>query len=848
VDDDVGPVATAAPPDAALPTGTVTFLFTDIEGSTRLLRHDRQAYGTALADHRRLMRAAFAACGGREVDTQGDSFFAAFPTAVQAVTAAVEAQRSLAGHPWPDGVPVLVRMGLHTGEAIVAGDGYVGLAVHRAARIAAAAAGGQVLVSEATAALAGDDLPDAAALRPLGEHRLKDFPQPAALFQLDIAGLPTDFPPPRTLPRRASLPVPSGEFVGREADVAALAAVLADERSRLVTLIGPGGMGKTRLAVETAGTVAGSFPGGVVFVPLAAVVDPGLMLASIADAVGSRREPGARPIDVLAATLGDERTLLVLDNFEQVVAARTDVTALLDAVPSAVVLVTSRQALRLRSERRYPLAPLADDPARHLFAERAAAVAPDFSIGDGNGELVAEICRLLDGLPLAIELAAARTRLLPPAALLDRLRQRLDVLGTGPVDLPERQRTLRATMDWSFDLLGPSEQAVFTGLAVFAGGCSLAAAEAVCGPPGEVDVLDALSALLDASLLLESDDSAAEPRLHMLETVRRYALEKLAASPDRASFERRHTDWLLGTSEAFWHAVERGFTDALERFDRERANLRAAVQRCVDAGDVLTATLVVRNSFPYLLRRDAEREAVGWLQQLRPEGPDGVRGRFLVLRALFAGMVGDLPAVRPWLQEGRRLIGDDDAADRALVATAGAFAAMAEGSVEGLAYAALLRADLALVVGDLESAAAHLRDTRELVELLGGEALVGPVLGLAGLVLLARGDGTEGRRAVLDGAVANRRTGHPTGIANSLDGLAAVALDQGRPDVAARALAAAAAARRGLAMPLWPALDPLVDRLTARAREQVGDDAVAETREENLGQALARALDDLGVG
>jgi predicted ATPase/class 3 adenylate cyclase len=849
VDDEASPLATA-PPAAALPTGTVTFLFTDIEGSTRLLRYDRQAYGTALADHRRLVRAAFAACGGREVDTQGDSFFAAFPTAGQAVAAAVAAQRSLAEHAWPDGVPVLVRMGVHTGEATVAGDGYIGLAVHRAARIAAAAAGGQVLVSETTAALAGDELPDGAALRPLGEHRLKDFPQPAALFQLDIAGLATDFPPPRTLPRRSALPRPPGEFIGRDTDVTALAALLTADRTRLVTLIGPGGMGKTRLAVETARTVADGFPGGVVFVPLAPVTDPGLLLATVADAVGSRREPGAAPLDVLASALDDERTLLVLDNFEQVSAARNDVAALLEAVPVAVVLVTSRQALRLRSERRYPLAPLADTPAQHLFAERAAAVSPGFALDDRNAAMVAEICRRLDGLPLAIELAAARTRLLPPAALLDRLRQRLDVLGSGPVDLPERQRTLRATMDWSFDLLGPHEQAVFTGLAVFAGGCSLAAAEAVCGPPDELDVLDALAALLDASLLLESDESAAEPRLHMLETVRRYALEKLATSSDRAGFERRHTAWVLAMSESFWHAGERGFSDALERFDRERGNLRAAVQRAVDAADVETTTLVLRNTFPYLLRRDAEREAVGWLQQVRPDGPDVVRGRFLVLRALFAGMGGDLTAVRPWLEQGRRLLGDDDAADRALVATAGTFAAMAEGSVEGLAYAALLRADLALVVGDLESAEARLRDTRELVDLLGGEALVGPVLGLAGLVLLARGDVAEGRRAVLDGAAANRRSGHPTGIANSLDGLAAFALDEGRPDVAARALAAAASARRDVATPLWPVLSPLVDRLTSRSRDQLGDGAdaaLAEGRDWDLRRALDRTLDDLAV-
>jgi hypothetical protein len=428
------------------------------------------------------------------------------------------------------------------------------------------------------------------------------------------------------------------------------------------------------------------------------------------------------------------------------------------------------------------------------------------------------------------------------------------VLSGGPLDLPERQRTLRATMDWSFDLLGPHEQAVFIRLGVFSGGWSLEAAEAVCGGPGEPDVLEALSALLDASLLLEFDRSATEPRLHMLETVRTYAEEKLAASPDRASIERRHSAWVLAMTESFWHATDRGFTDALERFDRERANLRAVVQRAVEDGDLETATAVLRNTFPYLLQRDAEREAMAWLDRLEPgasEAPDAVRGRVLVLRALFAGMVGDLRVVRPLLAEGRRLMPDDDASDRALVATAGTFAAMAEGSVEGLAYAAILRADLALVVGDLESAEQQLRVTQDLFDARGEEDLLGPVLSVAGLVLLARGDVRGGRRAVLEGAAANRRGGHPTGIAYSLEGLAAMALADGRPAVAARALAAASAARRDVASPLWPVLTPLVDDLTARARdwsEKQAGSAVADGTASDLRQVLDRTLTDVGEG
>ena len=587
------------------------------------------------------------------------------------------------------------------------------------------------------------------------------------------------------------------------------------------------------------------------FVPLGAVADAGLFLGTVADALGARHEPGVEPLDVVRAALGSDRTLVVLDNFEQVVAARNDATALLDAAPAAVVLVTSRQALRLRSERQYPLAPLAEAPAQRLFAERAAAVSPAFALDPSNAAVVAEICRRLDGLPLAIELAAARVRLLPPAALLARLGERLDVLSGGPVDLPERQRTLRATMDWSFGLLGRHEQAVFSRLGVFSGGWSLEAADVVCGRPDEPDVLDALAALLDASLLLDSDESGAEPRLHMLETVRTYAVGKLADSPDRADTERRHTGWVLAMTESFWHARDRGPGNALERFDLERANLRVALQRTIEAADVETVTLVLRNTFPYLLRRDAEREAVGWLEQLAPhaaDAPDVVRGRLLVLRALFAGMVGDLPVVPPLLAEGRRLLleKDDDASDRALVAATGTFAAMAEGSVEGLAYAAIQRADLALVVGDLEGAERQMRDTQDLVELLDDEALAGPVLSLAGLVLLARGDVRGGRRAVLAGAEANRRSGHPTGIAYSLEGLAAVAVADGRPVVAVRALAAADAARHDVASPLWPVLSPLVEDLTARSRAALGEGtaeaAVAEGREADLRSVLDRTL------
>ncbi|TFV62406.1 transcriptional regulator, partial [Blastococcus sp. CT_GayMR20] len=375
------------------------------------------------------------------------------------------------------------------------------------------------------------------------------------------------------------------------------------ERTRLVTVTGPGGVGKTRLVLEVARRVAGDFPGGVVFVPLAAVSDTALVLSTVADALGARREATADVLEAVRATIGDERTLLVLDNFEQVTAAAPDVAALLSLAPALVVLVTSRQVLRIRSEQQVHLGPLPDDAAMRLFADRAAASRAGFVVDDTNSAAIAEICRRLDGLPLAIELAAARIRLLPPDAMLARLRDRLDVLGSGPVDLPARQRTLRATMDWSYGLLPPPEQSLLARLAVFSGGWTLAAAEAVCGRPTGPPTIDTLSALLDDSLLVPAGGTPQEPRLDMLETVRDYAAEKLAGSDDDIETGRRHTEWVLAMFDPAVHFRAAEFRPALDRFNAERSNVRAAVQRSVDAGERDVAARLIRNTLGFMARR-----------------------------------------------------------------------------------------------------------------------------------------------------------------------------------------------------------------------------------------------------
>ena len=474
-----------------LPSGTVTFLFTDIEGSTKLL-HDLGAeeYSRVLAEHRRVLREAFGANQGVEVDTQGDAFFVAFPTAPGALGAAAEATEGLASG------PIRVRMGIHTGTPHLGEDDYVGMDVHRAARIAACGHGGQVLVSASTAALVGTD-----GLRDLGEHRLKDLSAPERIYQLGDG----DFPPLKSL-HRTNLPIPSTPFLGRERELHDVDELVSRADVRLLTLTGPGGSGKTRLALQAAAEASERYPGGVFWVPLAPLRDPELVLETAGQAVGAR--------DGLAEHIGDTAMLLLFDNFEHVTEAAADVAGLLGSCAWLDLLVTSREPLHVTGEQEYPVPSLSREEGVDFFLARARAVKPDFA-GD---DAVAEICRRLDDLPLALELAAARVKALSPAQILERLEQRLPLLTGGARDAPERQRTLRATIEWSYELLADEEKSLFARLAVFRGGCSLEAAEEV------VDAnLDVLQSLVDKSLLRHSQE-----RFWMLETIREYAAEQLA--------------------------------------------------------------------------------------------------------------------------------------------------------------------------------------------------------------------------------------------------------------------------------------------------------------------------------
>jgi predicted ATPase/class 3 adenylate cyclase len=525
-----------------LPYGTVTFLFTDIEGSTRLLHELGDDYADALAAHRRVLRDAFLSHGGIEVDTQGDAFFVAFTHAEDALSAASDGQRALSGG------PIHVRMGLHTGDPAVTDEGYVGIDVHRAARIAAVAHGGQVVLSERTR----DLLDGAPPLRDLGLHRLKDLGEPEHLYQLGEE----EFPPLRSL-NATNLPAQSTTLIGREREVAEILALVRRDDVRLLTLTGAGGSGKTRLALQAAAELVDDFRDGVFWVSLAAVEDPQLVLPTIATTVGAKEE--------LASFTDEKRLLLLLDNLEQVLPCGAALAGLLRCCPNLKLLVTSRAALRVSSEQEYEVAPLPETDAVELFTQRARRIKPAFE-PDAH---VTQICRRLDGLPLAVELAAARAKLLSPRQILERLGSSLELLTSGARDLPARQQTLRATIEWSYELLDAHEQELFVRLAVFAGSFDLEAAEAVCDAE-----LDLLEALVDESLLRQTDDG----RFFMLATVREFGIERVADQDDSLAVRDRHATYFVDLAEAAdseLHGVaQRSSHGALKR---ELPNLRTAL-------------------------------------------------------------------------------------------------------------------------------------------------------------------------------------------------------------------------------------------------------------------------------
>ena len=615
-----------------LPAGTVTFLFTDVEGSTRLLNELGDAYAHVLAEHRRVLREAFARHNGVEVDTQGDAFFVAFARASDALAAARDAQSALEG-------PVRVRIGVHTGEPLVTQEGYVGIDVHRAARIAAVGYGGQILVSQSTRELVGAD-----GLRDLGEHRLKDLTAAERIYQLGDG----EFPPLKTL-YRTNLPIPATLFLGRERELSDIGALLQRDDVRLLTLTGGGGTGKTRLALQAVGAAADRYPDGVWWVPLASITDPGAVLEAATRALGSTGG--------LAATVGNKRMVLLLDNFEQVISAAADISPLLAECPNLDVLVTSREWLQVAGEHVYPVPVLARPESRELFIARARALRPDFE----PDELVDDLCERLDDLPLALELAAARTTVLSTAQLLDRLGARLDLLRGGR-DAQLRQRTLRATIEWSHDLLDDEEQRLFARLGVFVEGCTLDAAEAIC----DADV-DSLQSLVDKSLVRVRESE----RFWMLETIREYAVERLEASGQSAAIRRRHAEFFAERADAAnlsIDAYDRRQIGSSEAVLDDQANFRAAIDWSFESDVALALEIAV--ALEQFWVTHAPSEGVRRVEALleRAAGVDPIL-RARALRVLGGSMyfVGDNERAERAFQQGLELFleaGDDEGATR----------------------------------------------------------------------------------------------------------------------------------------------------------------------------------------
>ncbi|HEY0492684.1 MAG TPA: AAA family ATPase [Candidatus Dormibacteraeota bacterium] len=633
-----------------LPTGTLTFLFTDIEGSTLIIQRLGSAYPALQSAHNEILRQAFRARGGYELRTEGDSFFVVFPSAIDGCLAAVQAQEKLEAYPWPEGGRVKVRIGLNTGEASLVGGDYVGLDVHRAARVAGAAHGGQILLSASTRMLVERALPAGMTLTDLGLHRLKDLAHPEHLFQLSLEGRPNQFPTLRTLESTPNnLPIQMTSFIGRDDQVREAKQLLL--RSRLLTLTGPGGTGKTRLSLQIAAELLEQFPDGVYFVPLASVQDPELVPSVIAQTLSVPITGSQRPIDRVLEHLKGKRTLLVLDNFEQLTAAGPTVVEVLRSSEQLRVLLSSRAVLHVYGEQEFQVPPLRlPDPRSlpslaalsqyegvQLFIERAIAVKPDFRATDENAASIAGICERVDGLPLAIELAAARTKLFSPQALMSRLDKTLTALGSGARDLPGRQQTLRGAIAWSYDLLDARAQRLVARFSVFARGGSLEQAEAVCGPDEEIGglLVDRLDQLADQSLMRRLPE-LEEPRFVMLQTIREFALERLNEGSEAEAIRERH-------ARAFLQLAERAEQELfgpnqkswLDQLEREHDNFRAALEWCGGRGDARTAMLLGASLWRFWQMRGHLHEGRSRLAQVLalPESARYPKERLRVLEA-----------------------------------------------------------------------------------------------------------------------------------------------------------------------------------------------------------------------
>ena len=815
-----------------LPRGTVAFLFTDIEGSTRLWERDRVAMAAAVERHLALLRGAVEANGGVHFKVVGDAVQAAFPTAPAAVAAAVATQHALLAESWPEAIgPLRVRMALHAGEAQPSEGDYLAPALNRLSRVLAAGHGGQILLTQALRGLlaeVGGNAP--ATLRDLGEHRLRDLLEPERVWQAIAPGLPEAFPPLATFSAHpTNLPLPPTPLIGREGEVAAVAALLRADPTRLVTLTGPGGTGKTRLALQVASHLPDLAPDGIFFVDLAPVVDAAWMPSAIAGVLGLREE-GSRDLrETLIDYARPKAMLLVLDNLEQIRPAADVgrfVAEALTACPDLRILATSRAPLKLRAEREYPVPPLpildarrppplpqlAENAAVQLFVALAQAANPAFALTAGNAAAVAEICARLDGLPLAIELAAARVRGLAPADLARRLGTRLDLLAGRAADRPDRQQTLRAAIAWSYDLLPPAEQALFRRVSVFAGGSTLEAAEAVAtaGDHLALDALDGLTALIEQSLL-RLDEEPEPPRYRMLETLRAYGQERLAAAGEDETVRSAHAtivlhavqtaiEGLRGPEAAFW-------SEALEA---EHDNLRAALRWATDAGRAGLALALACSAWTFWDTRGYLTEGRMWLGTVLAASPADAtpeRAEALLGAGALTRLQGDLTAAAALIEESLglwRRLGDRLGEARALRGLGivadlrGDEARALELFEQSLAIArqvgdtlsvAMALNSLGVVLwntGQSAAARAKLEESLALERRGGHRARLPMPLNNLALLAIEAGELAQARAYLEESLVIDRELGRQSGVADTLENLGAIAVAEGDPAQAAR--------------------------------------------------------------
>jgi predicted ATPase/class 3 adenylate cyclase len=874
--------SSAVPPD--LVEGTMTFFFADLEGSTPMIQRLGDDYKTLLREYHSIVHATVSAHRGRTAATEGDGFFCVFATPIDAVDAARDVLVEMGGREWPGGERPRCRIGVHTGNATRTMEGYVGLDVHRASRIGASANGGQVLVSASTGALLADHVSARGwSLVDLGEYRLEGIGQEERLLRIDMPDLEQVTTPPRARARpRITLPATARPIVGRVADLAGATEMLLRDAVRLVTITGPGGTGKTRLAVEIAGRLDSAFPDGVVYVDLSAVRDPDRFLPAVGRALGVRESAEREVIDGLENVVGMYRMLVVLDNLEQLLEAAPDVALLLDRLPNVKILATSRSPLRLSWEHEYPLSPLpvpeseasteavTESDAVALFVERARTVRPGFEVDGENAHVVAEITRRLDGLPLAIELAAARLRLFSVEVLLERLDDRLALLDKGASDAPERHRTLRAAIQWSHDLLDEREKMVFRRLAVFTGGWTLDAALEVCvdGTLGDGDVLDVLDDLVAKSLVVFAVDEQGRPRYRMLETLREFSAEKLAAAEEADRYRLRHLHWCHSMVGQIMDVLPTPrFPPFLDEIETERANIRFALNWSIERGEGLEEALTICGDLPLfwdtrgyvtegveLTRRLVEMTdgdstgrgkalaALGWLEMLGGE-PDRSEEALSAAEQMFRDLGDDDWLGRTLAMHGMTTYNrnDLDEAERQfeeaiILTTANDLEWLAE------AWCAYGMAHIALARGDFETCQTLLEKALDFSRDQGLTWGVGHTQLSLGVLAFMRGDIDEAFRRLSESVKVRRELRDSRGICDCLGTIALLASVRGEHDFAALMLGAAEMAREASGHQVVPWLQPLLEQ--AQMSAQLALEEEYESRlSEGRGLTTASAIE-----